>query len=127
MNRQIKFRVYDRYLKRWLIPFEINASILSIEWKAPEDSVGMNDRIWQQYTGLKDVNGKEIYEGDIVLVSRDCGSFDESRYEDMKLEVKFNPHKGFRAFWGHEDCNSEYLFSAKILGNIFESPEILNS
>ena len=53
-NREIKFRVWDKLLNKFIpwncfIPFD-------------------NDReyIIQQYTGLKDKDGQEIYEGDII-------------------------------------------------------------
>lgn len=67
-----------------------------------------------QYTGLKDVNGKEIYEGDIVDYYKDelgvvkfvsgCFVIDSKNYMDNFLELM-----------GH----------IKVIGNIYENPELL--
>jgi len=68
-----------------------------------------------QYTGIKDINGKEIYEGDML----DCG--------DFIGKVEFNP--SFCAFVitdGYEiktflDVGNE----VKVIGNIYENPNLV--
>ena len=73
-----------------------------------------------QSTGLKDKNGKEIFEGDIVKMSKDV-SVDTTYYEVVRrrggaysLESK---QHGCDLWIRHTDC--------EIIGNVYENPELL--
>lgn len=68
-----------------------------------------------EYTGNKDVDGKEIYEGDILLLIDDCSIEYRSNY---KVEVKWSG-SDYDCFWFDPPS------SFKIIGNIFENPELL--
>lgn len=78
-----------------------------------------------QYTGLKDKNGKEIYEGDILFTNDDPG---ECREAAVNVIVEYNDefakweifNKDFRLDLGY------YPFDEiEVIGNIYENPELL--
>ena len=74
----------------------------------------------EQYTGLKDKNGKEIYEGDIVTLN---GEWEEIEHDDCSI-VTFE-NGCFRVGDGYENEAGSYLSDWRIIGNIHEDPELL--
>ena len=72
-----------------------------------------------QYTGLKDRNGKEIYEGDIIKCSF---------YPDFIFEIKFTELCWYmRKIPTSEHINlSDVLYEdLEVIGNIYDNPELL--
>ena len=65
MIREIKFRIWDKINRMWLRRFNVNLF----------DIGDLPNVELMQYTGLKDKNGKEIYEGDILLSLNENGIF----------------------------------------------------
>ncbi|OAJ75303.1 hypothetical protein AYJ08_05195 [Brevibacillus sp. SKDU10] len=70
----------------------------------------------RQYTGLYDKNGKEIYEGDIVL----------SRSEPATGTVEFS-YGSIIVDWHGPDIDDlrDYHEFLEVIGNIYENPELL--
>jgi uncharacterized phage protein (TIGR01671 family) len=92
-----------------------------------------NDYLSQQYTGLKDKNGKEIYEGDIIEVELYEKWSSEEPFKAIHV-VFYNSNRG--AFVHAKDPKTfpsgmvfdPYTFDpvpCEVIGNIFETPELL--
>ncbi len=123
--RDIKFRAWDKEEKRFVGCFTEGLRMNFINGQLHNNS-GFNvtshfELI--QYTGLKDKNGKEIYEGDIV------------QYERIKAKVFFG-HCGFEFEWidnytdrirgkKHEPMFRNTSIVFEVIGNIYENPELL--
>lgn len=77
--------------------------------------------ILMQYTGLKDKNGKEIYEGDVVRINRNHNMFPQVTDfgAPFNVEVKYQYVMFYPLYIVGGDC--------EIIGSIYENPELLNN
>jgi len=134
--RDIKFRVWDKINKEFSNhtnrdPF-MDLSMGDIfywERRQNEDGVyegdiilkdeNKNRFVLQQYTGLKNSSGKEIYEGDIVE------AYDESENETFSGNVIYD--QKLASFVFTNKCDTYYLtsFDLQVVGNIFQNPELI--
>ena len=106
--REIKFRVWDKINKTWLKRFNVN--LLDI---GDLSNVEIN-----QYTNLKDKNGKEIYEGDIVILN------DAEEENRCIVKYKYGSYILVDGDLREDLSNVEDRF-LEVVGNIYENKDLL--
>ena len=126
--RIIDFRAWDKENKVMLGKYdEVNERLGKDEWWGTTWDIFMGtlsnlsedkNIILMQYTGLKDKNGKEIYEGDMVQIDHHW----DSDWADKPHEVNYDNGSFFP--WGTGDWE-EISDKWEIIGNIYENPELL--
>lgn len=120
MSREIKFRAWDDYEKEWTLNIMecINSRTGNI-WM--ESALKSHEVVIEQYTGLKDKNGKEIYEGDIVRF----GIWGDEKVGVANYSDDFGSYEVFTS----KGYIIQTLFAAKgeVIGNIHENPELLEA
>lgn len=138
--RELKFRAWDKKRNRYVGDGEIvfksyGSEAAVVVCPNSQDYIGdichdeyIDDGrfVVEQYTGLKDKFGKEIYEGDIVKAR-----WRRAKHArlDTKGEIKFND--GW--FYVDDDPDGQdrlgvpihNCYSVEVVGNIHENPEIL--
>jgi len=126
--REIKFRAWimpdhnfdigeESYMYQWSWDFFSEDSPVTKYTKAFPGSFGLSDVILMQYTGSNDVTGEEIYEGDILNIIFD-DSIAPVVWEGNGFWIKQNRFGGNSWFPVPEAC--------RIIGNIYENPELLS-
>ena len=121
MSREIKFRAWDKYHNSM-------EYINDLYWFEENGIHNFNDDnyVFMQNTGLKDKNGREIYDSDIVKVTWGSGKI-------VFYEVKYCESLGYhylRDTKNKEDddiiCIYDYS-QMDVIGNVFDNPELLKN
>ncbi|EPO9616002.1 YopX family protein [Listeria innocua] len=94
------------------------------------DWYSFDDVLLMQYTGLKDKNGKKIFEGDIVAFSEDdfhvfnsqVEYFSEDGYPAFDIKVPSDYYFDSNVF---SEVSMSGLHEIEVIGNIHENPELM--
>jgi uncharacterized phage protein (TIGR01671 family) len=118
-TREIKFRAWDKKYNTWF-----NGNVFDLMSQVA-DIKSDDEFIYQQYTGLKDKNNKEIYEGDICKVWGHPQLQQKFEWDAVVIWEEFSAGFHFQkilptqVIWdmGHNTC--------EIIGNIYEHKHLL--
>lgn len=125
--REIKFRCWDKENKEMLEVQELDYADSydgqpMVRTTMYNDYFDTEDMILMQYVGLKDKNGTEIYEGDVVELKAEngcCNMLGKIIYDNYDLAFELIDEEGNQeALWYAEQ-------ELEVIGNIYKNPELL--
>ena len=129
-NREIKFRAFDKYSKKMILNIE-NFWLRTYDDEGDKSCFGdfikaeLRYEV-MQFTGLKDKNGKEIYEGDIVQTGKEKQviEFSSITYASSGGQSYYVSYH-----WGYHLYSKNYAVfnpeQCEIIGNIYSDPELI--
>ena len=144
--RETKYRAWEKATKRMLqvelLAFDGNGELSSVYTKGPDfsndpivldgDVPDLENIVLEQYTGIKDIDGSPIFEGDIIKVTADDGSsymapivwYGDEGYPAFDLDLHYIPKE-----WVYLANRLSSIVDtgehAVVVGNIHENPELL--
>lgn len=125
--REIKFRAWSKRgagmsscadFAEWIRQYQLTPHFQPHEHFDPKNAVVM------QFTGLKDKNGKEIYEGDVVTWQGVNDVRGEAYFERGRFLVR---NHYVTHYDDPSDAFGEGAKTLEVIGNIYENPELLTS
>ena len=118
-----KFRAWNKLASRMYIVNGLHFDRGMVQYANNDNAIRfikLENIILMQSTGLKDKNGKEIFEGDIVKMSKDVYSeptyYEIVRHRGGAYRLESKQH-GCELWLRHTNC--------EVIGNIYENPELL--
>ncbi len=124
----IKFRAWDKatssYRKVLEIEFYPDGELKKVKVAGLQrkGTITPDNLVLEQFTGLKDVNGKEIYEGDIIKSNY---KYAQPKVSQIIIENGNSYILGEDLATGNEMLVSDHISEIKVIGNVHENPELL--
>ena len=145
MQREIKFRIWDKHNKKLFSHEQILGLTFNLSFTDRPNLTmplyqfllqhqgGDNQQknyIVQQFTCLKDKNGKEIYEGDIVKYKSRTRFIDNNNTPKKEIGIIIWKNESFKIDMFNPSYPDERYYSIKqndieVIGNIYENPKLM--
>lgn len=132
MEREIKFRAWNKVSKKMMLWEDIN------RFGNLNKLISLDHVIVMQFTGLKDKNGKEIYEGDVIKIHYGAKINTDQlwicEFRDGAFGLGDNGYPGFTSFILYTDqlmtnkvidYRPNLSEALEIMGSIHQNPELL--
>lgn len=128
--REIRFRGKSIKSKDWVY----GAYVMAMDEDSLDSIIDVNNGEWRlvrsdtvgQFTGLRDKNGREIYEGDVIEVISSEG-------KSIRHDVRYSGHYGgYIQAHGIDECgllNQHYISECGkyVIGNVHDNSELLKN
>lgn len=104
-----------------VLQIDLSRSMVSLKIENASEWYWFKEVVLMQSTGLKDMNGVEVFQGDIVRCSRGCP------HEVFWLKEYAGMYVGGMPAWYLSGLSEGYAWTGEeeIIGNIYENPELL--
>lgn len=126
MENRFKIRVWDKINEKWMHDTKLICDLSVLQGFYDNEQASKRRYVLMQCTGLKDKNGKLIYEGDIVEEglkcviewNKECCGFVEVHANRLNQQKIFYPM--------FDNTDESRNTRCEVIGNIYENKELLN-
>lgn len=128
MNDRLKIRVWDKYFNRYWSDEEVKNNI---QWLLYPDNDHIENVVIEQCTGLRDKNGKLIYEGDVVIYEVFLTDWSDEKRKGYGIVYYDDNQHAFGVRTIKQTVASSFglnklVSEIEIIGNIHENLELLD-